>query len=141
MSQDYVTRAPTTCRRHTGRRPDLLHDYVSIANETSNPSAIRGTASHPAGAVNGLQTCRYGALGRAHLATFCARVLCTEIECRSAVMHGCGRAAGLGRAVDVPWLWNTFQVVNAVIGEREPGTGDEIDDGPRGENLARVGER
>jgi hypothetical protein len=44
------------------------------------------------------------------------------------------------RAVDVPWVRNTFEVVNTVIGEREPGTGDEIDDGPRYENLISVGE-
>jgi hypothetical protein len=47
----------------------------------------------------------------------------------------------LVRAVDVPWLRHNFEVVNTVIGEREPGTGDEIDDGPRYENLTRAGER
>jgi hypothetical protein len=57
------------------------------------------------------------------------------------IWRGCGSAAGLLDAVDVPWLRNALEVVNTAIGEREPGTGDEIDDGPRDENLARNGER
>jgi hypothetical protein len=78
---------------------------------------------------------------RSHGDVLCARsVRRAEVQISSSGGPAVERLA-LGRAVDVRWFRNAFEVVNTVIGERDPGSGDEVDDGPRYENLSGAGER
>src|SRR5919106_5109232 len=48
-------------------------------------------------------------------------------------------ASGLS-SVELPPTWDALQFVLASVDETQPGAGDEIGDGARGEHLSRVGE-
>src|SRR5262245_29347550 len=80
-------------RRHSSadilnadQAPNLGHVAPPLPSRRMHRFRIDGTEPR---SVTSTQMCRSGALGGAHLATFCARVRCAEVERGSAVLYRC----------------------------------------------------